>query len=191
MTYVLNILICLTISATILVATNDKLINQLIQDSSDSYCDDKVSDLEKIVFDLTSRLQAVEEKLAQQDVHKENYELRSKIEDINDEFQKHVTSSEIRFGVIEQIVEDHVTASYNHFSEVEENLRNHTNASESHFRQVEDSHRDHVTSSDSHFVQVEQTLGDYIASSDNQFSQVNKSLGEITTTIQVILYVAC
>ena len=235
MTHILNILICLTTFATINVATNDAISNQLIQESTDSYCVDKILDLEKIVLDLASRLQAVEnknqaienknkdmkdellagklqvgvleEKLEQQDkllmdvtsrinniefkihdhecqdIRKENYELKSKIEDINDEFRKHVTSSEIQFGVIEQIfddhvtasenrldiigkiVEDHVTTSDNRFDEVEENLRNHINTSESHFRQLEDSQRDHVTSSDEHF------------------SQVDNSLGEITTTI--------
>ena len=163
MTHILNILICLTIFASICVATKDTFINQLIQGSSNSYHDDKIADLQKIVLDLASRLQDVEnknqvlenknkditKKLAHQDnllmdvtsrvndiefknhdhefksqdtICKENFELRSKIEDIIDEFQKHVTSSEVQFGVIEQLFEDHETTSDNHFAEVDRTI---------------------------------------------------------------------
>ena len=145
MTRILNILIvCQTIFATIHVAILpdtefDTLINQL---ATDSYRDNKIADLEKLALDLVSRL-AHQDKLlmdvtsrvndikfknhdhefkSQDCICKENYELRSKLEDINDDFQKHVTSSEIHFGVIEQLFEDYETSSDNHFSQVDKNL---------------------------------------------------------------------
>ena len=128
MTHILNILICLSIFATIHVATNDTSIDRLIQGSSDSNHDDKILDLEKIVLDLASRLQVVESKNQvlddkNKDLTQENYELRSKIEDINDEFQKHLTSSQIRFSVLEQLVDDYNTTSDTRFAEVEEHFR--------------------------------------------------------------------
>ena len=140
MTHILNILICLSIFATIHVATNDTSINQKIQGSSDSNHDDKISDLEKIVLDLASRLQVVERKnqvldnllkditfrrheFNHQDcICKENYELRSKIEDINDEFQKHLTSSQIRFSVLEQLIDEYNTTSDARYAKVEEHF---------------------------------------------------------------------
>ena len=154
MTHILNILICLTIFATIHVATNDTSINRLIQGSSDSNHDDKILDLEKIVLDLASRLQVVEsknqvldnknkdltQKLAHHDkllkdvtsrehefkyydcICKENYELRSKIEDIDDEFQKHLTSSQIRFSVLEQLIDEYNTTSDTRYAKVEEHF---------------------------------------------------------------------
>ena len=165
MTLIINILICLTIFATIHVATftNTKFGTFIDQLASDSYRDNKIADLEKIVLDLASRLQDVEnknqvlenknkditKKLAHQDnllmdvtsrvndiefknhdhefksqdtICKENFELRSKIEDIIDEFQKHVTSSEVQFGVIEQLFEDHETTSDSHFAEVDRTI---------------------------------------------------------------------
>ena len=172
------------------MATNHTSINRLIQGSSDSNHDDKISDLEKIVLDLASRLKVVEsknqvldnenkelsQKLAHHDkllkdvtsrghefncqdcICKENYELRSKIEDINDEFQKHLTSSTIRFSVLEQLLEDYNTTSDTRYAEVEE-----------HFRRVDNSHSNHVMISDIHFSQVDETLT------------------EIATTLQVIL----
>ena len=154
MTHILNILICLSIFATIHVATNDTSINQLIQGYSDSNHNDKILDLEKIVLDLASRLQVVEsknqvldnknkdltQKLAHHDkllkdvtsrghefnhqdcICKENYELRSKIEDINDKFQKHLTSSQIRFSVLEQLIDEYNTTSDTRYAKVEEHF---------------------------------------------------------------------
>ena len=146
MTHILNILIWVTIFATIHVAILpdtefDTLINQL---ATDSYRDNKIADLEKLALDLVSRL-AHQDKLLMdvtsrindvelkncdhefksQDVHKENYELRSKIKDINEEFQQHVTSSEIHFGVIEQLFEEHVTTSDNRFDVIEQSVEDH------------------------------------------------------------------
>ena len=127
MIYILNILICLSIFATIHVATNDTSINQKIQGSSDSNHDDKILDLEKIVLDLASRLQVVESKNQvlddkNKDLTQENYELRSKIEDINDEFQKHLTSSQIRFSVLEQLIDEYNTTSDTRYAKVEEHF---------------------------------------------------------------------
>ena len=208
MTHILNILICLTIFATIHVATNDTSINRLIQGSSDSNHDDKISDLEKIVLDLASRLQVVEsknqvldnrnkeltQKLAHHDkllkdvtsrghefncqdcICKENYELRSKIEDINDEFQKHLTSSTIRFSVLEQLLEDYNTTSDTRYAEVEEHFRRVDNTSDARYAEVEE-----------HFRLVDNRHSNHVMISDIHFSQVDETLTEIATTLQVIL----
>ena len=208
MTHILNILICLTIFATIHVATKDTSINQLIQGSSDSNHDDKILDLEKIVLDLASRLQVVEsknqvlddknkdltQKLAHHDkllkdvtsrehefkyhdcICKENYELRSKIEDINDEFQKHLTSSTIRFSVLEQLLEDYNTTSDTRYAEVEEHFRRVDNTSDARYAEVEE-----------HFRLVDNSHSNHVMISDIHFSQVDETLTEIATTLQVIL----
>ena len=48
--------------------------------------------------------------------------LRHEMKNITDDFSKHVTSSEIHFGVIEQLYDDHVKNSDSQFSEIQENL---------------------------------------------------------------------
>ena len=124
-------------------------------------------------MDVTSRVNDIEFKnhdhefKSEECICKENYELRSKIEDIIDEFQKHVTSSEVHFGVIEQLFEDHETTSDNRFGIIEQIVE------------------EHVTTSDNHFAEVKQNLRNHIGNSDSHFRQVDTSLGEITTNIQV------
>ena len=48
--------------------------------------------------------------------------LRHEMKNITDDFRKHVTSSEIHFGVIEQLYDDHVIRSDNNFEEINQNI---------------------------------------------------------------------
>ena len=101
---------------------NEELLSEKLHVS---VLEKKLAHQNKLLMDVTSRVNDIEFKnhdhefKSEECICKENYELRSKIEDIIDEFQKHVTSSEVHFGVIEQLFEDHETTSDNHFAEVD------------------------------------------------------------------------
>ena len=93
--------------------------NQVL-DNKNKDLTQKLAHHDKLLKDVTSR---GHEFNCQDCICKENYESRSKIEDINDEFQKHLTSSQIRFSVLEQLVDDYNTTSDTRFAEVEEHFR--------------------------------------------------------------------
>ena len=124
----------------------------------------KLAKQEKLLNNVISRLYDIERKNQQLEIKNQELEkkLKSQMEDINDDLQKHITSSEIHFNVIEQNVEDHIASSSNKFSEIQNRLEEH----DAKFVKAEEIFVGHLNESASNFAQVQISIADQMASSD-------------------------
>ena len=131
---------------------------------SKRYMEKKLAKQEKLLNNVISRLYDVEMKNQQLEIKNQELEkkLKSQQEDINDELQKHITSSEIHFNVIEQNIEDHTSSSSNKFSDIQNRLDEH----DAKFVLAEEIFVGHLNDSASNFAQVQKSIADQIASSD-------------------------
>ena len=146
---------------------------------------EEISLLKSLLLGVSARLQVVEVKnkvlesenqelrhemkniSTRQNVEAKNQEqsilnkLRHEMKNITDDFSKHVTSSEIHFGVIEELYDDHIIRSDNNFEEINQNIS-----------QIEQSLGQNIS-------QIEQSLGDHVKNSDSQFSEIQENLSDI------------
>ena len=145
-----------------------------ITKESDSLMTEKLIQLENILKDVISQLNDLETKNKELESKNQELEnkLRSKMEDIDDDLRKHITSSEIHFNVIEQTFQEHL-----------ETFADYNTSSSDHFAQIETSMVEHITKSDakfaaseSNFASMQKNFTDHLAISENKFERVEEKV---------------